>query len=66
MQTQKSELENAKTSAEKKLETQSKKDKNSLDSMKRKLDGYANDFAKETSSSVALEDIVMPLNFECL
>ena len=24
------------------------------------------DFAKETSSSVALEDIVMPLNFECL
>ena len=50
MQTQKSELENAKTSAEKKLETQSKKDKNSLDSMKRKLDGYANDFAKETNT----------------
>ena len=50
MQTQKSELENAKTSAEKKLETQSKKDVNSLDSMKRKLDGYANDFAKETNT----------------
>ena len=50
MQTQKSELENAKTSAEKKLETQSKKDKNSLDSMKRKLDGYAKDFAKETNT----------------
>ena len=27
-----------------------KKDKNSLDSMKRKLDGYANDFAKETNT----------------
>ena len=50
MQTQKNELENAQTSAEKKLETQSKKDKNSLDSMKRKLDGYANDFAKETNT----------------
>lgn len=50
MQTQKNELENAKTSAEKKLETQSKKDKNSLDSMKRKLDGYAQDFAKETNT----------------
>ena len=50
MQTQKSELENAKTSAEKKLETQSKKDVNSLDSMKRKLDGYAQDFAKETNT----------------
>ena len=50
MQTQKNELENAQTSAEKKLETQSKKDKNSLDSMKRKLDGYAKDFAKETNT----------------
>ena len=50
MQTQKNELENAQTSAEKKLETQSKKDKNSLDSMKRKLDGYAQDFAKETNT----------------
>lgn len=50
MQTQKNELENAKTSSEKKLETQSKKDKNSLDSMKRKLDGYAQDFAKETNT----------------
>lgn len=50
MQTQKNELENAQTSAEKKLETQSKKDKNSLDSVKRKLDGYANDFAKETNT----------------
>lgn len=50
MQTQKSELENAQTSAEKKLETQSKKDKNSLDSMKLKLDGYAKDFAKETNT----------------
>lgn len=50
MQTQKSELENAKTSAEKKLETQSKKDVNSLNSMKSKLDGYAKDFAKETNT----------------
>lgn len=50
MQTQKNELENAQTSAEKKLETQSKKDKNSLDSMKRKLNGYAQDFAKETNT----------------
>lgn len=50
MQTQKNELENAKTSAEKKLETQSKKDGNSLKSMKNKLDGYANDFAKETNT----------------
>lgn len=50
MQTKKNELENAQTSAEKKLETQSKKDKNSLDSMKRKLDGYAKDFAKETNT----------------
>lgn len=50
MQTQKNELENAQTSAEKKLETQSKKDKNSLDSMKLKLDGYAKDFAKETNT----------------
>lgn len=50
MQTQKNELENAQTSAEKKLETQSKKDVNSLDSMKRKLDGYAKDFAKETNT----------------
>lgn len=49
MQTQKNELENAKTSAEKKLETQSKKDANSLKSMKNKLDGYAKDFAKETN-----------------
>ena len=50
MQTQKSELENAKTSAEKKLKTQSEKDANSLKSMKNKLDGYANDFAKETNT----------------
>lgn len=50
MQTQKSELENAKTSAEKKLKTQSEKDGNSLKSMKNKLDGYANDFAKETNT----------------
>lgn len=50
MQTQKNELENAKTSAEKKLETQSKKDANSLKSMKNKLDGYAKDFAKETNT----------------
>lgn len=50
MQTQKNELENAKTSAEKKLKTQSEKDGNSLKSMKNKLDGYANDFAKETNT----------------
>ena len=50
MQTQKNELENAKTSAEKKLKTQSEKDANSLKSMKNKLDGYANDFAKETNT----------------
>ena len=50
MQTQKNELENAQTSAEKKLETQSKKDVNSLNSMKSKLDGYAKDFAKETNT----------------
>ena len=50
MQTQKSELENAKTSAEKKLKTQSEKDGNSLKSMKNKLDGYAKDFAKETNT----------------
>lgn len=50
MQTQKNELENAQTSAEKKLETQSKKDVNLLNSMKSKLDGYAKDFAKETNT----------------
>lgn len=50
MQTQKNELENAQTSAEKKLKTQSEKDANSLKSMKNKLDGYANDFAKETNT----------------
>ncbi len=50
METQKKELENAQTSAEKKLETQSQKDVKSLNSMKTKLDGYAKDFAKETNT----------------